>query len=147
MPRLLKKLQKHWLDRQMNKYRILVVDDELLIRDLLYDFFSSQDWDIIVAEGGNKAIEYLKNQNFDIVLTDLKMPDMDGMALASRIRELYRGLPVVIMTGYPSLDSAIEALRYKIDDYIIKPFNVNHLFKTIKRVVEETNNTVQAGEA
>ncbi|MEE9441161.1 MAG: response regulator [candidate division Zixibacteria bacterium] len=131
----------------MNKYRILVVDDELLIRDLLYDFFSSQDWDIMVAEGGYKAIEFLKNQDFDIVLTDLKMPDMDGMALAGRIRELYQGLPVVIMTGYPSLDSAIEALRYKIDDYIIKPFNVNQLFKTIKRVVEETNSKIQAGEA
>jgi two-component system response regulator AtoC len=120
----------------MDTYRILVVDDELLIRDLLYDFFTSQDWDIVVAEGGQKAIEFLKNQRFDVVLTDLKMPDIDGMDLTGRIRNLYGDLPVIIMTGYPSLDSAVEALRYKVDDYIVKPFNVNQLFKTVKRVVE-----------
>lgn len=120
----------------MGKHRILVVDDELLIRDLLYDFFTSQGWDIMVAEGGQKAIDYLKNQQFDIVLTDLKMPDIDGMELTGRIRNLYGDLPVIIMTGYPSLDSAVEALRFKVDDYIIKPFNVNQLFKTVKKVVE-----------
>lgn len=120
----------------MDKYRILVVDDELLIRDLLYDFFTSQGWDIVVAEGGQKAVDYLKNQLFDIVLTDLKMPDVDGMELTGRIRNLYGDLPVIIMTGYPSLDSAVEALRFKVDDYIIKPFNVNQLFKTVKKVVE-----------
>jgi DNA-binding NtrC family response regulator len=120
----------------MDTYRILVVDDELLIRDLLYDFFASQGWEIVVAEGGQKAVDYLKNQKFDVVLTDLKMPDIDGMDLTGRIRNLYGDLPVIIMTGYPSLDSAVEALRYKVDDYIVKPFNVNKLFKTVKRVVE-----------
>jgi DNA-binding NtrC family response regulator len=120
----------------MDKYRILVVDDELLIRDLLYDFFITQDWDITVAEDGQKAIDCLKNREFDIVLTDLKMPDIDGMDLTGRIRNLYGDLPVVIMTGYPSLDSALEALRHKVDDYIIKPFNVNQLFKVVKKAVE-----------
>jgi len=120
----------------MDKHRILVVDDELLIRDLLYDFFITQDWDITVAENGQRAIDCLKNQEFDIVLTDLKMPDIDGMDLTGQIRNLYGDLPVVIMTGYPSLDSALEALRYKVDDYIIKPFNINQLFKVVKKAVE-----------
>ncbi len=120
----------------MDNYRILVVDDELLIRDLLYDFFTSQGWDIVVADGGQKAIDYLKNQKFDVVLTDLKMPDIDGMDLTGRIRSLYNDLPVIIMTGYPSLDSAVEALRFKVDDYIVKPFNVNQLFKIVKKVAE-----------
>ena len=120
----------------MDNYRILVVDDELLIRDLLYDFFVSQGWDIVVADGGQKAIDYLKNQKFDVVLTDLKMPDIDGMDLTGRIRSLYNDLPVIIMTGYPSLDSAVEALQFKVDDYIVKPFNVNQLFKTVKKVAD-----------
>lgn len=120
----------------MDKHRILVVDDELLIRDLLYDFFITQDWDITVAENGQRAIDCLKNQEFDIVLTDLKMPDIDGMDLTGQIRNLYGDLPVVIMTGYPSLDSALEALRHKVDDYIIKPFNINQLFKVVKKAVE-----------
>lgn len=120
----------------MGKYRILAVDDELLIRDLLYDFFSTQGWDIVVADGGQKAIDYLKNQNFDAVLTDIKMPDMDGITLTGRIRDMYGSLPVIIVTGYPSLESAIEALRHKVDDYIIKPFNINQLFKVVQRAVE-----------
>jgi DNA-binding NtrC family response regulator len=122
----------------MNPKRILIVDDELLIRDLLYDFFLERGWGVSVADGGQAAIDYLKNQEFDVVLTDLKMPDMDGMDLTGRIKNLYPSVPVIIMTGYPSLDSALEALRHKVDDYIIKPFNINQLFKTIQKTVEET---------
>lgn len=128
----------------MDRYKILVVDDELLIRDLLYDFFTTNEWEISIAEDGQKAIDYLKNQDYDIVLTDLKMPDMNGMDLTSRIRNLHGDLPVVIMTGYPSLDSALEALRHKVDDYIIKPFNVNQLYKVVKKVVDERRKLVTA---
>ncbi len=120
----------------MDSYKILVVDDELLIRDLLYDFFTNQGWEISIAEDGQKAIDFLKNREYDIILTDLKMPDMNGMDLTGRIRSLHSDLPVIIMTGYPSLDSALEALRFKVDDYIIKPFNVNQLFKVVKKVVD-----------
>jgi len=128
----------------MDNYRILVVDDELLIRDLLYDFFSAQDWDIAIAEDGHKAVEYLKNQDFDVVLTDIKMPEIDGIELTGRIRSMYGDLPVVIMTGYPSLDTALEALRHKVDDYVIKPFNVNQLFKVVKKAVDLRRETAKA---
>lgn len=128
----------------MENYKILVVDDELLIRDLLYDFFTSQEWQISVAESGQKAVDFLKNQEYDIVLIDLKMPDMNGMDLTTRIRSLYGDLPVVIMTGYPSLDSALDALRKKVDDYIIKPFNINQLFKVVKKVVDLRRQLVAA---
>lgn len=129
----------------MDNFKILVVDDELLIRDLLYDFFTTKGWEITVAEGGQKAIDYLKNREFDVVLTDLKMPDIDGMDLTGRIRNLYPEVPVVIMTGYPSLETALEALRFKVDDYIIKPFNVNQLFKVVQKVAEEKKLSVQSG--
>jgi DNA-binding NtrC family response regulator len=131
----------------MGKHRILAVDDELLIRDLLYDFFTTQGWDITVAESGQRAIDFLRNQSFDLVLTDLKMPDIDGMDLTGRIRHSYGSLPVIIMTGYPSLETALEAIRYKVDDYIIKPFNVNQLFKVAKKVIEARANVpgTQAG--
>ena len=70
----------------MNKPSILVVDDELLIRDLLYDFFTGQGWDIAVAENGDKALEMTRARKFDLVLTDVKMPEMDGLALTGHIR-------------------------------------------------------------
>jgi YesN/AraC family two-component response regulator len=108
---------------------------------MLYDFFIAQEWDIVVAEDGYKAIDYLKNRPFDIVLTDIKMPEMSGLELTGKIRHLHEGLPVVLMTGYPSLDTALEALRYKVDDYIIKPFNVNQLYKVVRDIASARRKT------
>ena len=119
---------------------ILVVDDELLVRDLLYDFFSDQGWQISVAESGSKALGILQNKKIDIVLTDLKMPEMDGMDLTHKVKEDFPDLPVMVMTGYPSVESAIEALRAKVADYITKPFNINQLLKTVAAHVEQSEN-------
>ncbi len=122
---------------------ILVVDDELLVRDLLYDFFNDQGWQISVAESGSKALGILQNKKIDIVLTDLKMPEMDGMDLTHKVKEDYPGLPVMVMTGYPSVESAIEALRAKAADYITKPFNINKLLKTVAAAVEQAESERQ----
>jgi DNA-binding NtrC family response regulator len=136
----------------MDRHKILVVDDELLIRDLLYDFFITQDWDITVAEDGQRALDYLASERFDAVLTDLKMPGLDGMELITRIRDVHKYLPIIIMTGYPSLESALDALRQKVADYIIKPFNINQLFKAVKKAIDEwkdvnrqANESIQSG--
>ncbi len=118
--------------------RILVVDDELLIRDLLYDFFSSRNYEIILAESGTKALDILGAEDVDLILTDLKMPDMDGLEMIKKAGAGKNGPPVIIMTGFPSIESAIEALRLKVADYIIKPFNINRLFESIESVLEES---------
>jgi DNA-binding NtrC family response regulator len=119
-----------------NKPSILVVDDELLIRDLLYDFFSSQGWDIAVAENGEKALEVLKARKVDLVLSDIKMPQMDGLTLTSRVKDSYPDLPVVLMTGYPTVDTAVSALRSKVEDYIVKPFNINQLYRLVESKIK-----------
>lgn len=116
---------------------ILVVDDELLIRDLLYDFFKDQGWDISIAENGEKAMEVMRAKNVDLVLSDVKMPEMDGLDLSRKLRESYPKVPVVLMTGYPSVDSVIDALRNKVVDYIVKPFNINQLYKTVESQLKE----------
>ncbi len=116
---------------------ILVVDDELLIRDLLYDFFTGQGWNISVADNGEKALDILNDKKIDLVLTDIKMPQMDGLTLTNRVKEEFPDIPVVVMTGYPSVDSAILALRAKVEDYIVKPFNINQLYKTIEAKLGE----------
>jgi DNA-binding NtrC family response regulator len=120
----------------MEDRSILVVDDELLIRDLLYDFFQGQGWSISVAENGEKALEILDTKEVDILLADIKMPDMDGMELTAEVRKTHPEIPVILMTGYPSVDSAVAALREKVADYIIKPFNINQLFKVIESQVK-----------
>ena len=121
----------------MTEHSILIVDDELLIRDLLYDFFVGQGWQTSVAENGEKALDILESKKVDVVLTDLTMPDMDGLELTSEIRTAHPEIPVVIMTAYPSIDSVISALRYRVADYITKPFNINKLYKTIQAHIEE----------
>ena len=121
----------------MGKKSILVVDDELLIRDLLYDFFAEKGWLVSVHESPERGMEALKNRNFDIALVDLKMPEIDGIELIRKIKNMRPTLPVVIMTAFPSTDTAIEALRLKVNDYIIKPFNINKLFKVLDGVIDE----------
>ncbi len=121
----------------MSQPSIMVVDDELLIRDLLYDFFTGQGWEITVAESGAKALEILRQKPVDLVLSDIKMPQMDGLQLAGELRRVYPGMPVVLMTGYPSVDSAVSALRARVEDYVIKPFNINQLFKLIESTVHK----------
>jgi DNA-binding NtrC family response regulator len=118
--------------------RILVVDDELLIRDLLYDFFASRNFDIVLAESGTKALDILCAEDVDLILTDLKMPDMDGLEMVKRSGAKEKGTPVIIMTGFPSVESAIEAIKLKVSDYIVKPFNINRLLESIENVLEES---------
>jgi DNA-binding response OmpR family regulator len=122
----------------LKRKNIIVVDDELLIRDLLYDFFSERDWGVAVYDSGENALEAARTKKYDIVLVDIKMPEVDGISLVTKIKKLYPQLPVVIMTAFPSVETAVEALRLKVDDYIIKPFNINKLFKTLDGIVDES---------
>lgn len=130
----------------MRRKNILVVDDELLIRDLLYDFFSEKDWGVSVYDSGEKALEAVKNRRYDIALVDLKMPEIDGLSFIKKLRNIHTTIPVVVMTAFPSVETAIEALRLKVDDYIIKPFNINKLYKTLDALIERHRKQVEAVE-
>jgi len=120
------------------KKRLLIVDDELLIRDLLYDHFSSCNYAISVADNGKSALARLASEEFATVILDLKMPDMDGLELAAAIREKQEALPIIIITGYPSVESAVEALRRRYFDYFVKPFNVKKLEKAVDAAIRES---------
>lgn len=120
-----------------NKKHLLVVDDELLIRDLLYDHFTSCDYAISLADDGDSALKMVDEKSFDAVIVDLKMPDMDGLVLAENIRHQQEGVPVIIITGYPSVESAVEALRHRYFDYFVKPFNMKKLEKAVAAAVAE----------
>jgi DNA-binding response OmpR family regulator len=118
--------------------RLLIVDDELLIRDLLYDFFAGREYEIAVAENGRRALAQFESGHFDTVILDLKMPDMDGLEVASEIRQRDPQVPIIIMTGYPSMESAIDALRQHADDYFIKPFNVKQMNRAVETALART---------
>ena len=118
--------------------KLLVVDDELLIRDLLYDYFSSKDFEIMTAHSADEAIDLLDQyRDFDVVLTDVKMDGIDGMQLIDSIRKSHAELPIIVMTGFPTVETAVEALRKRVYDYIIKPFNINKLCAVVEAACKE----------
>ena len=129
------------------KRRLLIVDDELLIRDLLYDYFAGCDYDISIADDGQEALDMMAEASFDTVILDIKMPGMDGLELADHIRETNSTVPIIFMTGFPSIDTAVSAIRHHADDYFIKPFNVKHMHKSVQAAIARATDSGRSGES
>ena len=117
--------------------KILVVDDEDGIRDVTEGFFERKGYQVYTAENGAKALDIIKREKIDCVFTDINMPVMDGLELAERIRHIESTLPVVMMTGYPSLDNTIQTLKNGVVDYLIKPVNLEQMELTLRRILRE----------
>ncbi len=118
-----------------NKARILVVDDEELIRTTL-EIKLSPDFDVTIASSGHEAIEKINEQSFDVILTDLKMMGVDGLDVLRTARKSPDGPDVIILTGYASLESALEALRQDAFDYLTKPVDHTRLHRILTIAVE-----------
>lgn len=106
----------------MKKPRILIADDEQKFRRILQIILSSRHYDIDLAENGLEARDYFQQHPYDLVITDLKMPQMDGMALLDFIHREKPDVPVIVITAYGSVESAVKAMKAGAFDYIIKPF-------------------------
>jgi response regulator RpfG family c-di-GMP phosphodiesterase len=113
--------------------RILVVDDERVIREILSDFLGLEGYVVRTVEDGVQALEELQKRSYNLVISDLKMPKMSGLDLIEKITEL--GIPVltVIMTGFGTVETAIEAMKHGAYDYILKPFKVEEVIHIVKR--------------
>ncbi len=116
---------------------VLVVDDELLIRDLLCRSLTSRGYSVLLAQNGQEAIEMIKEVTLHTALVDLKMPGVDGLEVTSAIGAKDEEIPVIIMTAYPSYNSAVEALREGVYDYIVKPFGIPEVLHTVERAVKQ----------
>ncbi|HJX66249.1 MAG TPA: HD domain-containing phosphohydrolase [Polyangia bacterium] len=113
--------------------RILVVDDERVIREMLSDFLGLEGYVVRTVEDGVQALEELQRRSYNLVISDLKMPNMNGLELIEKITEL--GIPVltVIMTGFGTVETAIEAMKHGAYDYVLKPFRVEEVVHTVQR--------------
>lgn len=117
--------------------RILVVDDELFVRELLLEFLSSQGYEVSLADSGENAVKIMQTEPMDVVLLDLKMPGINGIETLRQIKRIDANALAIIMTGYPTIESSIEALRHGAYDYVIKPFKLNELKSSIERALKE----------
>jgi DNA-binding NtrC family response regulator len=118
------------------KGRILIVDDELVVRDSLGKWFTSEGYTAKPVGGGREALAAIQHQEFDIALLDIKMPGMDGIELQARLKEADPELTVVIMTGYASVETAVQALKRGAYDYITKPVDPDELSHLVSNALE-----------
>ena len=117
--------------------RILVVDDEQAVRDLLSKTLTMADYDVDAADDGPSAIEKMRAVEYDLLITDLKMPGMDGLSGIREARKLSADLRVIIITGYSTEASAIEAINLGVSGYLTKPFRLPRILAAAARALGE----------
>lgn len=115
--------------------RVLVVDDEESIRELLSKMLAMAEYDVETAPDGRMGIERLRQQQYDLLISDLKMPNVDGLALIREMRHLAASMPVLIITGYSSEQSAIEAVNLGVTGYLTKPFRAPQVLAATARAI------------
>jgi DNA-binding NtrC family response regulator len=114
---------------------ILVVDDQESMRTLLRDMLEVIGHNVTLAEGGEQALSALEQAHFDLVLSDLNMPGMDGTALLKAIKSSYKGLPVVIITGYGTFHTEKRVMKEGADGYISKPCTLAKIERTLSSIL------------
>ena len=119
-----------------NRFHILVVDDEPVQREMVSGFLKRQGFNVTSAESGEKALELFRQESFDLVLTDQKMPNMSGLDLLQAIRAINPETAVVLMTAYGSIEAAVSAIKGGATDYLTKPLNLNELLFRIRQAGE-----------
>jgi DNA-binding response OmpR family regulator len=115
--------------------RLLVVDDELFVRELLAEYFTKLGYHVRTTGSAAEALEAVRTEDFNAALIDLRMPGVKGNELISGVREVNDDLSIIIMTGYPTVDTAVGALRAGASDYIVKPFRLKELDVVVGRAV------------
>lgn len=117
--------------------KILVVDDERSIRNTLRDILTYEKYDVSEAESGLVALEMLRQSEFDVILLDIKMPQMDGMEVLDQILAEYE-VPVIMISGHGTIETAVDAIKKGAYDYVAKPLDLNRLLITIRNALDKS---------
>ena len=115
--------------------KILIVDDEFNSRTLLAQLFQEDGYSADTAENGKTALEALDGTPFDILITDIRMPVMDGIELFHRVKEIYPHMPVILFTAYGTIEAAVNALKEGVFHYLEKPVNFDLLKHTVQQAL------------
>ncbi len=127
--------------------KILIVDDEESFRATLEDFLSDYEHTVLTSGDALEALEILEGEKVDLVISDLRLPRMDGIAFTRKVMQMNRDIPVIVMTAYASIESAVEAMKSGASDYITKPFKFEHILFIIERVMETRKLRELAGKS
>ena len=122
----------------MQRAKILIAEDERTQRDLLDGFLKKEGFEVDAASNGREALSKLNEGVFDIVLLDHKMPDLDGFQALREIRKFYPDLPVVMMTAYGTIETAVACMKEGAIDYLTKPIDLEELLLKFQKVLERS---------
>ena len=117
---------------------ILIVDDDCLICQQLDQLFTQEGYRVTAASSAERALQLLQERDIDLVVTDIRLPGVDGVELTKRIVERWGGVPIIIMTGYAEIEDAVRVLKMGASDYIVKPFGVAAIEKSVRVALEKT---------
>ena len=118
------------------RFKVLIAEDEDITRKHLIYALKKEGYDVVGTRNGREALEQIEREYFDILITDVKMPEMSGIELLEKTRERYQDIEVLIITGFGSIDAAVEAMKKGAFEYITKPFNLDELILKVKNVYE-----------
>jgi two-component system response regulator PilR (NtrC family) len=119
---------------------ILIVDDDTGVRMMLSSVLNDEGYVVGAVENGKQAIKICEKSLFDVALIDIELPDMKGTELLNRLKNMQPKMIRIIITGHPSLESAMKAVNERADGYVLKPFEVKELLQTIRRLLNEKTN-------
>lgn len=119
-----------------NNINILIVDDDMIVRESMGNWLEEEGYTVDTSEDGLSGLEKIKTKNYDLAVVDIKMPGMDGIELLKLSKEMFPDLPILVMTAYASVDTAVQAMKDGAFDYIVKPFDPENVSHIIKRAVK-----------
>lgn len=119
------------------KTRILIAEDEEPVRELLTDILADAGYDVRGVSTGEKALDEIGEENYTLLLTDLRMPGMNGIDLIREAKKIDENICVIVITGYPSVQSVVESMREGVSDYLAKPFDIKEIKLAVDRAVEK----------
>jgi len=117
--------------------RILIVDDEKMIYSLIAQRLAKEGYSCMMANNGREALGYFCNYNFSLIISDIRMPEMDGLELLKKVKAVRPNMMFIIMTGYPEIDIIVEAIRLGATDFIIKPLDLGLVVFSVKKALDK----------
>jgi DNA-binding NtrC family response regulator len=130
----------------MEKKRVLVIDDERIVLDSITKILKGEDFEVEVTLSGRQGLEWALSKEYDIVLTDLRMPDIGGMRVLRDVKRAKPAMPVVMITGFGSVQSAVQAMKLGAAEYLEKPFDPETLVKVIQKALHIAATTPPADQ-
>ena len=129
----------------MEKRKALVIDDEQIVLDSVSTLLRDEGFDVDVSLSGREGLDWAIERKYDVILTDIRMPDIGGMRVLRDVKRIHQSLPVIMITGYASVDSAVQAMKLGAADYIEKPFEPEQLIDSVNRALGVPPETEEQG--